>query len=251
MHDLWQGLLIVNGKVPQWGQIVIAITLLTISLASLYGRLDLSMGSRLFKQLPDHEIRTNWGHITLFTIVPLLLTVLYFSLLLTGNNAAKNAGELSSRLDSVRFQQSEPAYNQWIEQRDLDGDGRISFFEDQLTATQLENYTTAGYPFLRIFQSGEVPSLTPRYRLNLGKIRMSLSRQSENSFIELFGHPKLMDDFLTKYLDKKCDPCLKSIVYTEQDYLAFMINNRKTRKMEMICLDKVMPLGVKSISRWR
>jgi len=96
-----------------------------------------------------------------------------------------------------------------------------------------------------------VPTLTPHYRLNLGKIRSSLKQQNENSFIELFGHPKLMDGFLTKHLDAKCETCLKSIVFTEQDYMAFMITNSKTNKVEMICLDKVTPLGIKSISRWR
>jgi len=250
MHDLWQGLLIVNDKVPHWGRMIIALALLLFSLLSLYGRLDLRVGSRLFKKIPDHEIRTNWGHIIRYTVIPLILTVFYLTLLVSGGNLPVVNDELSSRLDSVRFEQSDPTGNKWIEQRDLDGDGRISFFEDQLSTTQFENYSNVGYPFLRVFQGGEVPTLIPRFRLNIAKIRQSLSRQ-ENSFTELFGHPKLMDDFLGKYLDSKCEVCINGIVFAEDDYLAFTLTDRKTRKVEMICLDKVTPLGVKSIERWR
>lgn len=250
MHDLWQGLLIVNDKVPHWGQMIIALALLIFSLLSLYGRLDLRVGSRLFKKTPDHEIRTNVGHIIRYTIVPLILTVFYFILLVSGGSLPAVNDEMSGRLDSVRFEQNDPTGNKWIEQRDLDGDGRISFYEDQLSVTQFENYSSVGYPFPHLFQSGEVPTLIPRYRLNISKIRQSLSRK-ENSFSELFGHPKLMDDFLAKYLDSKCEVCINGIVFAEDDYLAFTLTDRKTRKVEMICLDKVTPLGVKSINRWR
>ncbi len=250
MHDLWQGLLIVNDKVPHWGRMIIALTLLIFSLLSLYSRLDLRVGSRLFKKIPDHEIRTNWSHIIRYTIVPLILTVFYFILLAGGGNLPAVNDELSSRLDSIRFEQNDSTGNKWIEQRDLDGDGRISFYEDQLSATQFENYSSVGYPFPRIFQSGEVPTLIPRFRLNISRIRQSLSRK-ENSFTELFGHPKLMDDFLAKYLDSKCEMCINGIVFAEDDYLAFTLTDRKTKKVEMICLEKVNPLGVKSINRWR
>jgi len=250
MHDLWQGLLIVNDKLPHWGRMIVALTLLLFSLLSLYGRLDLRVGSRLFKKIPDHEIRSNWSHIVLYTILPLVLTVFYYSLLASGGNLPAVDDGLSSRLDSVRFEQNDPTGNKWIEQRDLDGDGRLSFYEDQLSAVQFDNYSSVGYPFPRIFQSGEVPTLIPRFRLNISRIRQSLSRQ-ENSFTELFGHPKLMDDFLAKYLDSKCEVCINSIVFAEDDYLAFTLTDRQTRKVEMICLDKVTPLGVKSIERWR
>lgn len=68
-------------QIPPWGQFLIALFLLVFSILSLYGRYNTKVGSKVFSKIPADQIRSNWGHIIGYTIIPIIVTVGYFVLL--------------------------------------------------------------------------------------------------------------------------------------------------------------------------
>ncbi len=64
-----------------WGQILIGLFLVVYSILSVYGRMNPSVGKKLFSKIPKSEIRTNKLHILSYTVVPIIVTLGYFVLL--------------------------------------------------------------------------------------------------------------------------------------------------------------------------
>ena len=77
--DRFEGL--VDG-LPPWGQIVLALCLVAFSVLSVYGRINTRFGGKIFSKIPDSEIRTNSFHILRYTIIPVIITLGYLTLLL-------------------------------------------------------------------------------------------------------------------------------------------------------------------------
>lgn len=65
------------------GTPAIAVGLVLFCLVSVYGRINLEFGSKMFSRIPPSEIRMNWEHIIRYTVTPLILTLGYLYLLLT------------------------------------------------------------------------------------------------------------------------------------------------------------------------
>ena len=66
---------------PPWGQILLGVALLAYSILSIYGRVNVSVGKKIFSKVPEDQIRSNWVHIIGYTVVPVIVTVGYFFLL--------------------------------------------------------------------------------------------------------------------------------------------------------------------------
>lgn len=66
---------------PPVVQVGILVALVIFSILSIYGRVDINVGAKLFSNVPKEEIRTNWFHIIRYTIIPVLITFGYVILL--------------------------------------------------------------------------------------------------------------------------------------------------------------------------
>lgn len=67
---------------PLWVQLFLGAFLLIISMVSLYGRINLAFGARVFSRIPVAKIRKNIPHIIQYTIIPLIVTAYYFCMLI-------------------------------------------------------------------------------------------------------------------------------------------------------------------------
>ena len=56
--------------------------LIVYSIASVYGRLNVDFGSKIFSKVPKEEIRTNTAHIVRYTVGPVIAMIGYVALLL-------------------------------------------------------------------------------------------------------------------------------------------------------------------------
>lgn len=65
---------------PMWAQIAMGLFLVVISIGSIYGRINTKFGAKVFTKIPADQIRTNWGHIIGYTVMPVLATLCYFYL---------------------------------------------------------------------------------------------------------------------------------------------------------------------------
>jgi hypothetical protein len=68
---------------PYWAQILFGVLLIAVSIVMVYGRINTEFGKKIFTKIPESEIRTNIIHILEYTIIPILITILYFYLMLT------------------------------------------------------------------------------------------------------------------------------------------------------------------------
>jgi hypothetical protein len=66
---------------PIWAQIAIALFLTAYSVASIYARLNPSFGKSFFSKVPPEELRTNFGHIFQYTVVPCIVWIGFLLLL--------------------------------------------------------------------------------------------------------------------------------------------------------------------------
>lgn len=69
-------------QMPLWGQIAVGAFLVIYSILSVYGRINPSLGRKVFSKIPESEIRTNKPHIMGYTVIPVLVTIGYLILLI-------------------------------------------------------------------------------------------------------------------------------------------------------------------------
>ena len=69
-------------NLPMWGQMLIAFGLICFSCVSLYGRINLEFGEKIFAKIPKQKIRSNVGHIFMYTVSPIGVTIGYIAFLL-------------------------------------------------------------------------------------------------------------------------------------------------------------------------
>ena len=70
-------------SMPLWVQVLIAAFLTVFSLISIYGRINLAFGKRVFSRIEPEEIRSNVGHIIEYTVVPVIVWIGFLVLLAT------------------------------------------------------------------------------------------------------------------------------------------------------------------------
>ncbi len=68
-------------SLPVWAQFTIGGALVLYSIISIYGRIDVRFGARVFSKIPPNEIRSNQSHVFQYTGFPLAVTIGYLILL--------------------------------------------------------------------------------------------------------------------------------------------------------------------------
>jgi|688.fasta_scaffold2005835_1 hypothetical protein len=66
---------------PFPARIAVALFLVAYSVVAIYGRINVEFGAKVFSKIPPEQIRTNMGHIFQYTIVPVIVTIGYITLL--------------------------------------------------------------------------------------------------------------------------------------------------------------------------
>jgi hypothetical protein len=67
---------------PVWCQILIAAGLVVYAIVSLYARINVTFGARVFSKVPSDQIRTNVPHIIRYTVAPVIVTIGYLVMLI-------------------------------------------------------------------------------------------------------------------------------------------------------------------------
>ncbi len=67
---------------PVWLRVLLLVFFVLFSFLSIYGRLNLNVGSKLFARIPRQQIRTNLWHISTYTVIPVVITAVYCGLFL-------------------------------------------------------------------------------------------------------------------------------------------------------------------------
>ena len=67
---------------PLWAKLSIGIFLVVYSILSVWERINLKHGAKMFSRVPPSKVRSAWGHIIQYTIIPIAVTVWYCRLLI-------------------------------------------------------------------------------------------------------------------------------------------------------------------------
>lgn len=136
------------------------------------------------------------------------------------------------------------------DERDLNGDGRVSYYEDQilLGSNEYTNFQAIGYPFqLILVPPQDTPSIA--YYLDLKAFLETTIRKDTSSLIPLFHHPQLMEQFLRRFTAENAVPRLEAVILTHGDYLAFALLDPTSQIMTSICLEKLDEELAKEIAK--
>ncbi len=74
---LLRNLPVLVDQMPGWAQILVGIVLVSFALASIYGRINPDFGIKIFSRIPKENIRSNIGHIIQYTVMPIVVTIVY------------------------------------------------------------------------------------------------------------------------------------------------------------------------------
>jgi len=70
-------------QMPPWAQWLVGAGLVLFSIISIYGRINVNFGTKVFSKVPADQIRTNVPHIIGYTVLPCIVTVIYLYLFIT------------------------------------------------------------------------------------------------------------------------------------------------------------------------
>lgn len=157
---------------------------------------------------------------------------------------------LSLRHDQIekmkRTMAEEQIALQQFQAMDLDGNGRISLFEEQTTNQERENLRKTGYPFSRLIEEAELSNDKVLRKLIVPTFLESIRGLDEDDLplISHFRHDLLMEKFLRTYTAEDCSPCLRHIYLTNNRFLALALVWPETTKLAIICMEKIdIPLA--------
>ncbi len=149
----------------------------------------------------------------------------------------------------TKQQRIHDAEQQRLQTLDLDRNGIVSIFEEQLTSEQRDAFQVVGYPFTLLFQNGRQPDKPIRNRLDPAAIvQVFTDANAPNSLLSYLSHPRLMRSFVEKHSGSNCTSCIAAVYLTSDDYLAFLLRSTTTGQTETIGLEKVAPDLAKMLS---
>ena len=67
---------------PAWLRVVLLVFFIGFSMLSVYARINLSVGEKVFSRIPRNRIRRSIGHIVQYTILPTIVAAYYSHLFL-------------------------------------------------------------------------------------------------------------------------------------------------------------------------
>ncbi|MEO1283142.1 MAG: hypothetical protein AAFV69_15595 [Pseudomonadota bacterium] len=62
---------------PAWLRVVLLVFFIGFSVLSVYARINLNVGEKVFSRIPRSRIRRNVGHILQYTILPTIVAAYY------------------------------------------------------------------------------------------------------------------------------------------------------------------------------
>ena len=70
-------------QMPGWTQLLVAVGLVLYTAISIYGRINVRVGQKVFSRVSAEELRSNMPHIIKYTVVPAVVCIGYIALLAT------------------------------------------------------------------------------------------------------------------------------------------------------------------------
>jgi hypothetical protein len=165
-------------------------------------------------------------------ISALVLTLALFVISFMTDQANKNEVATVERIQE----------SQVFAEKDLDRDGRISWFEEQVTTGQMAYFRELGYPFTTVL-SPTAPTRALKRRIDVAALLQAVREPTpENQIIlTMFPHPKLMKAFLDKYSAPDAKPNLQAVMLTHDGELAFVLLDTENEQNSRICLERLAP----------
>jgi len=65
-------------QMPFWAQILVGALLVMMTVSSIYGRINVGFGNKIFSRASEETIRSDIGHIIQYTVIPVAATLVYF-----------------------------------------------------------------------------------------------------------------------------------------------------------------------------
>ncbi|MAS92132.1 MAG: hypothetical protein CMO55_02955 [Verrucomicrobiales bacterium] len=65
---------------PIYAQIFVGAIIFAFAAASVYSRINLNFGAKTFSGIPREQLRTNVGHILVYTGIPVVLAIAFFTM---------------------------------------------------------------------------------------------------------------------------------------------------------------------------
>jgi hypothetical protein len=142
----------------------------------------------------------------------------------------------------TRTRQEIAAQQQTYAAKDLDHDGRVSWFEEQITPEQLANYKAVGYPFNRVLQTGD-PTKSVRKKIEVAAFVEAILAPLDAvaPLAGKFNHPLLIRSFVQQRAAPDASPQLRGVYLTHDDYLALQLTAPDDEERSLICLEKLTP----------
>ncbi len=94
-----EGLIELNDSLPPAAQIILALVLVLVSLVSIYTRINLDFGEKVFSNLFRDEIRGNLFHVIKYTVIPVAVCLGYIWVITTPGNFDKVEEEETAVLE--------------------------------------------------------------------------------------------------------------------------------------------------------
>jgi len=181
------------------------------------------------RHLCDHHKKVFERTEDLLLILALIVSVAFFAVSLYHDVLQKKNANQEALMQQ----------EQVFAERDLDRDGRVSLFEAQADARQMEYFRQVGYPFVRIILPGE-PTKSVFKKIDTKAFSNAvLNGQDGEQLAGLFHHPRLMKNFLVKYTSEQASPYLKAIFLTHDLNIAYVLGTQENIAGAMICLDQL------------
>lgn len=148
-------------------------------------------------------------------------------------------GSFTMRENQVR---EETVRQQEYSVKDLDHDGRVTWFEEQVTPAQMQNFNLTGYPFFKILYP-PTPTKPVKKRLDVAGFLAAAQPETTQgtTLLKAFVHPILMRNFLVDHTSGKAAQQIRAIYLTHDEFLAFALAKPGSESIEMICLEKLSP----------
>lgn len=127
---------------------------------------------------------------------------------------------------------------------DLDGDGRVAWFEEQAFATPeaMANFRKTGYPFAKVLLP-DSPTRAIRKKINVAAFLEAAQQPNEKgqTLLHKFNHPLLMKRFVDRHAKIGAKIEIRALFLTHDPYLAFVLARRGVDERTLICLEKLSP----------
>jgi hypothetical protein len=125
---------------------------------------------------------------------------------------------------------------------DLDGDGRVAWFEEQAIANPeaMRSLEQVGYPFAAVLLP-DSPTRPIKKKISVEAFLRAAHTPDENgeTLVVKFNHPGLMERFINKHNGPGAETLIHALYLTHDPYLAVVLAAPESEEFSLICLEKL------------